>query len=520
MRVSKVSKEFLGPFLFVAVLGFLDLFSLRTQTEALSEQVLIQILAPWYPEPGNRLGDRASPITVVNLDRDFLERVDASWPLAFSDHAYLLRRLGRYEPSVIFLDIFFMDHRGDPSETELLYRQIERLEQDGIPVLVAAPNPCLIDVGGEDRVQEHRPGRGLLQEIDSAAVPVTADWASYGDTYPLVIDVRRFESAVDTEHRCAAVEEAKWPTPALAIFAHHCERQPMATCPAGLAGGHHLEDRFEEPMILRWGSEVPLESGVFASLADCGLVNPSPGERVAWAIDALFGELLSGLTRMGEKSYERCPAIASLRGAALYPVDAEGNAVFADEYEERLSELLRDRAVLVGTNLLGTGDVVVSPVHGRLPGVYVHATALDNLVRFGDEYWREPWHPFWSATLLDALEFVILSAVLWVFAWYNVSAEEREQAGKKKPSPRHPLARALGYLALWMVASFTLLAGAMGLLLLTHASPMNWLGLAAVLVWPLERTVWPVLKGWWEARRGEEVPDGSSSTDATSTASD
>lgn len=47
---------------------------------------------------------------------------------------------------------------------------------------------------------------------------------------------------------------------------------------------------------------------------------------------------------------------------------------------------LEGRFVMIGTALQGSNDRVQSPIHGRLPGVYLHAAALGNLLDDGAGY--------------------------------------------------------------------------------------------------------------------------------------
>ena len=62
----------------------------------------------------------------------------------------------------------------------------------------------------------------------------------------------------------------------------------------------------------------------------------------------------------------------------------------SSEHEEAvLKSLLEDKVVMVGTALSGSADRVLSPLHGRIPGVYLHAMALDNLLNFGPDYQRD-----------------------------------------------------------------------------------------------------------------------------------
>ena len=56
--------------------------------------------------------------------------------------------------------------------------------------------------------------------------------------------------------------------------------------------------------------------------------------------------------------------------------------------EERqfAKDLVSDRIVLYGTSFKGLKDLAISPVHGAVPGVFMHAMALDNLLTDGNRY--------------------------------------------------------------------------------------------------------------------------------------
>ncbi len=134
------------------------------------------------------------------------------------------------------------------------------------------------------------------------------------------------------------------------------------------------------PIAIQWGIHLAPEQTRISDIAHCsapeGLLNDVGKELV----QAIFWKL-SG----AEKS--RCLYNFTLSASDLEVSTPEDRAL--------LSKLLRDRLVLVGANITSTGDLVHSPVHGQIPGVYLHAMALDNLVTLGMDYDREP------ASLLD-----------------------------------------------------------------------------------------------------------------------
>jgi CHASE2 domain len=61
----------------------------------------------------------------------------------------------------------------------------------------------------------------------------------------------------------------------------------------------------------------------------------------------------------------------------LYP-DATRNGRFNDS--------LSHKVVMIGSSFAYSNDLVFSPIHERIPGVYLHAMALDNLLTGGPEY--------------------------------------------------------------------------------------------------------------------------------------
>jgi CHASE2 domain-containing sensor protein len=84
--------------------------------------------------------------------------------------------------------------------------------------------------------------------------------------------------------------------------------------------------------------------------------------------------------------YQLCPPVLTIPANALI----SGNILTATPGTDPVLELMKDRIVLIGVNLPSSRDTVPTPIHERLPGVYFHAMALDNLLTFGDAYPTEP----------------------------------------------------------------------------------------------------------------------------------
>jgi hypothetical protein len=83
------------------------------------------------------------------------------------------------------------------------------------------------------------------------------------------------------------------------------------------------------------------------------------------------------------------PSAADKRPVCPYHVTIPVRAL--KDYGEKnpfgpLDAHLKGATVFYGTALMGMHDVIESPVHGTIPGVHLHAMALDNLLTWGKQY--------------------------------------------------------------------------------------------------------------------------------------
>ncbi len=75
----------------------------------------------------------------------------------------------------------------------------------------------------------------------------------------------------------------------------------------------------------------------------------------------------------------QCTPVATLFASAL--LSPTEDASFGLGNEDLIS-LVEGSLVFVGANFRAGGDLMTTPLHTRLPGVYYHAGALDNLLAF------------------------------------------------------------------------------------------------------------------------------------------
>jgi hypothetical protein len=291
-------------------------------------------------------------ITVVLYDPAFLRSTGSAWPIRYGDHADWLLRLATTtdaRPRAILLDVTFGQERADDS-LPALQDALCALQIDyGIPVFLAA----LASV--EDGRLHVR--RGLSPTHPESGQPCftlvdvgyTADpldrlvW-----TYPLT----RYLNGNGWQHGPPSGPEI----PALQSAAMR-----IASDAAGIDLGPETD-----PMALVWGLHTPDLSDRPELLGYCR-------EGVTQ-----WSRLIPGLVRnlfVTEQKRPICPYHRTLSMAQVGALP-----------EEALAPLVADRYLMVGAFVPGYNDLISSPIHGLIPGVYMHAMALDNLLTYQDRY--------------------------------------------------------------------------------------------------------------------------------------
>jgi hypothetical protein len=169
----------------------------------------------------------------------------------------------------------------------------------------------------------------------------------------------------------------------------YCDQErDSAGCLGRLLGGQPADAGFElawspegDPFNQRWSnvSCIEKESPVRAILNEPALPRDSP-----------------------------CPPVATLFAGAL--LDPEQDPALGSG-NESLFALADGAFLMVGGNFRGSGDLITTPLHTLLPGVYYHAVALENLLAFDGhpkvrKEFRSPKLAFYSYDLL----------VLWILA--------------------------------------------------------------------------------------------------------
>jgi CHASE2 domain-containing sensor protein len=371
-------------------------------------------------------GSIAPRVVVVMIDERALALRGARWPAPVSFHAQFLAELEVLRPRGILLDFLLIDPAPQADTCDLL-SVASRLRHDGIPLYLAVTKPddlAPMDAAG------CRDAAGAALRASEVFTPVSVarqvDGSDFvGRRYP-------FEQRADDAAPGSGVASA-----AVRMYCDS-ERAPGA-CVARLTADQTPDAGFElawspegDPFNQRWSHTSCVE-------------NLSP-------LQAILNE--PALPRETP-----CPPVATLFAGALLSPDED--PALGTNNEDLFK--LADRAfLLVGGNFRGSGDLITTPLHTLLPGVYYHAVALENLLAFDGQpkvrkEFRTPKLAFYG---YDLLVLWLLAAIFqWRQRWV-----QRLRPGEQSPFQLSDAAR--GWLApliarwptpAWIVATAVLL---------------------------------------------------------------
>ena len=347
----------------IVLLAVLDPFGLASSSDKASAQWLNRMFASHYSNEGQQR------VAVVVIDDAYLMRNGTSWPMPYGEQSKLFKRLLAYKPKAVFVDLLYShDHSfGDPARgSQLLANVFERYQRQGIPLWLANTGVVRGEAGQAN----------TLQPFAEVSRPGLVAWEGVDDQYPL---------AVQTP--LGLME-----TPAMVLYRELCRTQKCQSPPVDAQTAAQ-----RQPIAVQWGLKLAPEQARIADVRHC-----APARH--FVLDGLAQFFHSLFWKLDDSALARCPYTLTVSASDLEVSDPQDQAL--------LTELLRDRLVLVGANITSTGDLVDSPVHGQLPGVYLHAMALDNLINAGMDYAHEPANfPGLPFNWLDLLELALLALI-------------------------------------------------------------------------------------------------------------
>ncbi len=516
------------PALLVVVTAVVNPLNVVSATDKASQDIFFRYIAPLY---GNA---RQQPITVILLDDDFVEAIDASWPVPHRTMTNFLKTLYCYEPKGIFFDLLFthehsserqtdqfIDHL-DPDETlqqkivqqcaksfvdregykddpdgyqAQVDREIERLGANLLPL----PPAYIGDLAPQSKYPVEG-GSAVFAKLIEAGVPrLPTNWVGDDGAYPLVVTLNE-EAALGAakpdngqdiwQETWPAHVDGKVPSTALALYATLNDDQDLET----------LVKEEQKDLIIEWGfypRHLPKEAMTAAEHDDEAIRDdylrlrrfpdgchvrpddlpwplPQSLARLKESVWQFLLDTIGVLNAHPGQPRQTCPYNQWIPGEAV--LFASGSA-----QQETLRALFKDRIVMIGADIKGAPDLIQTPVHGQIPGVFLHAMALDNMVERGiDGYWRPmpnlPERSYIPAIISQqSIGVPIEMALLWaIFAFSSLIALWRKRVGERWSEGVYTGAELLGHIALVFGTVATLAAYAI--------APMNWLGLVALAV--------------------------------------
>jgi adenylate cyclase len=330
-------------------------------------------------------------IAIVGVDDASLEKV-GRWPWSREDIARLFSRIKEQGPRVLALDIIFAE-----KEESAAARALANLRRE--------------------IVRQCRPGPDLLALIDQEARRADVD--------------RRLTEVI-----------AKDPPTVLGFFFREVTGTPGGMQPEQFLGESYIRaSTYNAVRLLETGSSsLPLQGARAVQLnlpeftgaaAGGGYINMIPdGDGVVrWIpLSIRYGpDFFAPLTLVAANQFRGRPPLSITlsrlgveevrMGREKVPVNRFGHflinylggpGVFpiysaVDVLNGRLpAEAFKDKIVLVGATAVGVYDLRVTPFSGNQPGVEVHATVMDNLLR-GRFMWKPAYAEFASVLIILAL---------------------------------------------------------------------------------------------------------------------
>jgi CHASE2 domain len=336
-------------------------------------------LYPRTVAPDSQSAHGRPQVVVVVVNEDALAIRGARWPAPVEFHAQFLAELEVLRPRAIFLDFLLIDAAPREDVCDLLGVAAE-LRARGIQLYLAVTRSNDLAHMDAAACRDHN-GKPLrvADVLTTVSVQRQADDSDFvSRRYP-------FEQPGDADSKPMASAAVRM----------YCDSVRGSACLSRLTGKFPPNAGFElawspegDPFNRRW------------SLTSC-VQTTSP-------MDAILNQ--PPLPRE-----TGCPPVATLFAAAL--LDPQQDPSLDNR---KLFDLVDGSFVMVGGNFRGSGDLVTTPLHTLVPGVYYHAVALQNLLAF--EGYPKVRKEFRSPKLLfycfDLLVLWILAAIfLWRERW-------------------------------------------------------------------------------------------------------
>jgi adenylate cyclase len=312
------------------------------------DRALFDLLARTMAPPVDSHGD----ITVVLVDDESLRRLGARWPLPRGTWADFLTRVSAHQPAAIGLDAWFET----PAPTQAADLALEVADEVRMLGLDMMPGGGLLAARMEDQALTLDGDRRLSTALANSGVIVLGTACEDG-----VADVAQ-DLGVGS---LRPVKRPEGSVPAATQCQHVASSIASLSLAARDQGSLHVRPD-ADGVVRRYPWWYGTPGGEFPSLA-LATARVGRPDHVAALMDHPLGQ--------GDGTVVMRPVAPS-----SWRVVRFSDVLEAPLETPALAEAFQDRIVLVGVSAIGTEDTIHLPRAVSAPGVFVHASALRDLL--------------------------------------------------------------------------------------------------------------------------------------------
>jgi len=448
--------------LILIAIMLVDPFGFSNSTDERSKDVFYQVTSPFYPD------NARDDIAVILIDDASIDSAFFDWPPSFDQYDTLLSSVATYAPKAVFFDLLFLDPRGQEEDLDFFADNIRAI-RDFNDTPVFAMGAASIHAETEECFSE---SISVLPQIGDAVTGLPFfKFSGYGNDYPMysICNGRPLLS------------------PAAELLKTVCSLEKNGSkkdesCPnSSLGDEEQLTKLIPQAISIRWGeATAPINQRLYPASFDgkgndCTKPSDEFFEKLARSTSYFLGAFSERLRPDISTNCIYHPHISAFdliaRAKQASHLAKDDKAEQAHASRKILEDFLSNKIVLIGLDVAGVRDTVISPVQGTIPGVMAHAMALDNALALGSDLQHAAPGLFWEADGTDAIEIAGL-LVLTFLRWRLAS--NGTGSSNSKPTPKRGFIR-FALMALSCVVFFFALIAATFFIL--RWSPINWIGL-------------------------------------------
>ncbi|MFT7580921.1 MAG: adenylate cyclase [Myxococcota bacterium] len=331
------------------------------------------LLLPCLSDPEN-----AGAIVIVEVDDRTLDDLGERWPLRRSTWARFVERAAAHAPAAIILDVVF-DQSADTDAVALGEAVAARIDASGVGL---TPAGAQLSDFVEREIIRYDADQQLSQAIANAGRVVLG--AIFTDDSPSLSP-----EVAKRALRPLPKEIVTHTVPALAassVIVSH----PRLVVSAWDSGALNVVAD-PDGVVRRYPYSVQMGDARYSSLALAAL--GASGQSTTEVQHAVLGHD-GGM-----------PLLRFRDMATGFERVSFSDVLLSRESSAGLGDLLRGKMLFVGATAVGVEDMVRTPFEPNAPGVIVHATATENLLR--GSVLRSEGRAFWLSLVLTALLLIL-----------------------------------------------------------------------------------------------------------------